>query len=228
MKKSIWISTCCVLIMAGAILLYSLLPQPRPPYTGPITPAAFSNNEAILDGFGYKDFDSKAMLSTYGELVETKEHSRESYPDGDNFATVLYFLKADTQFVGYHNVKREALPPPETFHGFYATNKKAVFYRDIRIGDKLEDVLKKFPHEERQTEPWGNVTVQPIYGEATHMGQYAHIALKNGKPEVLFLADTGHLLCLLLDEQENVAAVGYWAEGYTAVIKRGSSNNTIY
>lgn len=224
MKKSGWISICCVLLMAGAVLLYSLLPQPRPPYTGPITPAAFSNNEAILDDFGYKDFDSKTMLNAYGELVETKELFIEGEGEPDPFIWSLYTLESGIDFVGVCSSSYDGLPA--NFGAFYSTNKKAVFYRDIRIGDKLEDVLNKFPHEERQPEPWGSITVQPIYGEATHMGKYAHIALKDGKPEVLFLSESEHCMAFLLDEQQRVSAVSYGAEFSVFLVKRGYGDSS--
>ena len=220
-KRRLLTLLCALVVLVGGVFLYTNIKGRRIPYDGPITPAKFSGNEPVMDGFGYRDFDRETMLKTYGEVVDIKE----LYTLYEETVVELHILENSVEFVG-----ARAIGKPFTaisYEVFYSTNKDSVFYRDIRIGDKLADILKKFPSEERELEPSGSVTVQPVYGVNEHMGQYAHIALKDGKPEVLFLAEQGHLLCILLDETETVTAVAFWSEGTYAIVKRGS-DPTIY
>jgi len=127
----------------------------------PYDPDKYLTDDELVFGGGVR------LEMSYEEVVGILGDYDESY---DNAPGVKSVLKNGVHYGFYENDGVFRLKSVNL-----SESSKEIFPRGIKVGDKIEDVLNKFPGNDKTLRKWA---VQKIYGEDHMEGHYANLEFR--------------------------------------------------
>lgn len=82
--------------------------------------------------------------------------------------------------------------------------------RDIKIGDSLNEVIDKFPNEQKEIIVHFDTPVKPLYGNISHGSNYGMIEYVDETPKKIIYSFGGDYLVFHLDEKLEIILIEYY------------------